>query len=345
MLDDDSSDNDPYIQQICDILERCKTYTTKNFNDETKQFLKGHGGMLFQNIDGNRTNFDTLSIELQRLQFRFPIIGLAETNVNIDDSSVYQLDGYKSFYQDKHVNKIKGTGVALYIDEKFNAVINEELSWVTKNLETLFVTVHHDQPLHIGVVYRPPSGNPSEAIAELAKIIELGPKKNVYLLGDYNIDLHDVSNRIVQEFESMVLGMGFSPLISTYSHQRPGCKRSCIDNILATDLDKVVLSGSLSTCISHHHAVFHIFNSPIFADRPPTQKHFQYYDYSSENISKFTQALEQELLIEAPDNFNNFSRIFSYQLDRACKLERPKSSKRTPHEQSLDNYWAYGLYY
>jgi hypothetical protein len=107
LIDDDSSDNDLYIQKISDILERCMLHTTKNFNLETKPYLEGYGGMIFQNLDGNWANFDSFSLELERLMFKFPIIGLAETNVNIDDSSMYQLEGYKSFYQDKHANKVK----------------------------------------------------------------------------------------------------------------------------------------------------------------------------------------------------------------------------------------------
>ena len=119
--------------------------------------------MLFQNIDGNKTNFDTLSIELDRITARFKVIGLAETNVGTDESNVYCLDGYNCFYQDKHVNKSKGTGVALYLDDSLNGVVNDQVSWVSKNLETLFVTIQNDKPVNIGVVYRPPSGSALEA--------------------------------------------------------------------------------------------------------------------------------------------------------------------------------------
>jgi hypothetical protein len=92
--------------------------------------------------------------------------------------------------------------------------------------------------------------------------------------------------------------------------ERPGCNQTCIDNILANDIENVILSGTLSTCISHHHAVFPIFNSPIFTNKAPTQKYFQHYDYSSANISKFIKGLERELSAEPPENFSNFSRVF-----------------------------------
>ena len=257
MLDENElTGSDPYIQRISDILEKCKPYTCSDFNSETEAFTSDLGGMIFQNVDGNRTNFDSFSMELERLNFKFQIIGLAETNIGVEDSSVYQLDGYKPFYQDKHASKSKGTGVALYISNKLNAVVKEELSWVTKNLETLFVTIQHKEPLHVCVLYRPPSGDSSEAITEFKRIIEMCPKKNVYFLGDFNINLHDEFSKIVHDFENTTLGLGLSPLISTYTHERPGCKKTCIDNILTNSIESAVLSGSISTfysIFSTHH--------------------------------------------------------------------------------------------
>ena len=129
MLDENElTGSDPYIQRISDILEKCKPYTCSDFNSETEAFTSDLGGMIFQNVDGNGTNFDAFSMELERLNFRFQIIALAETNVGVEDSSVYQLDGYKPFYQDKQASKSKGTGVALYISNKLNAAVKEELS-------------------------------------------------------------------------------------------------------------------------------------------------------------------------------------------------------------------------
>ena len=96
--------------------------------------------MIFQNVDGNRTNFDSFNLELDRISEKLHVIGLAETNVGAEESTVYNIEGYNCFYQDKHVNKSKGSGVALYLIESLNGVVNDELSWVSKNLETLFIT-------------------------------------------------------------------------------------------------------------------------------------------------------------------------------------------------------------
>ena len=233
-------------------------------------------------------------------------------------------------YQSKHVNKTKGTGVAIYVKENLNAVVNNELSWVTKNLETLFITVQHDEPLHIGVLYRPPSGDPTEALNELSRIAELCPKRNVYILGDFNINVHDQSIKLVDDFENIIFGLGLVPLISISTHHKPGCKETCIDNILTNSTDHVTHSGTISTCISHHLAIFTIFKSPIITNTNQSgPKHLQYYDYNNKNVNKFVNELEVKLNSEPPKDFSEFFSHFNDQLDKACKLNKPKSSKRT----------------
>ena len=243
---------DPYLQKMSDILEYCKPHTMKSVNTEINPLLTENLSMLFQNIDGNKTNFDSFTTEIDRITGKFRVIGLAETNIGSDESSVYYLEGYNSFYQEKHVNKSKGTGVAIYLDVNLNGVVNDQLSWITKNLETLFVTIQGPEPVHVGVLYRPPSGNPIEALEELEKILELCPKKNVHILGDFNINLHDQSNALANDFENLILGVGMSPLISISTHHKPGCQPSCIDNILTNDIENSILSGTLSTC-GHVH--------------------------------------------------------------------------------------------
>ena len=330
LSDCELNDPDPCIEKMSDILENCKSYTTKEINTlmTDNRADPSHSTMIFQNIDGNKTNFDAFSMELERISHNFQVIGIAETNIGVDESPVYQLEGYNAYYQDKHINKAKGTGVALYVRDNLSVVVSDELSWISKNLETLFVTIQGKEPVHVGVVYRPPSGNSSEALTELRKIIELCPKKNTYLLGDFNINLHDEASKTTLDFEHLILGLGISPLISTYTHEKPGCKQTCIDNILTNSTENTVYSGTINTCISHHLAIFHVFKSSLSVSNTQ-EHHIQYYDYSGRNVRMFTEALGRELNTKEPSDFDEFYSIFNNQLDTACKLERPKCSKRT----------------
>ena len=101
-------DIDPYLQKISDILEQCRSFSIKDFNTGMQPYVNNNCSMIFQNIDGNRTNFDAFSMDLERISQKFQIIGIAETNIGIDESTVYKLEGYNSYYQEKHVNKKKG---------------------------------------------------------------------------------------------------------------------------------------------------------------------------------------------------------------------------------------------
>ena len=71
----------------------------------------------FFNIDGNKKNFNSLCVELKRLDFQFSVIALAETNVDQELQNLYQIPNYNNFYQSTLEGKEKGTGVALYVNK------------------------------------------------------------------------------------------------------------------------------------------------------------------------------------------------------------------------------------
>ena len=181
-FDDDSTDVDENTHKISQILENCRPYSVGDFNQTRRDNFNKHTSMFFLNIDGNKSNFDSLAAELERYTHKFHIIGIAETNIDPDVSSVYQLPEYTSFYQSTQPGKLKGTGVGLYIHNSLSATVINTVSFVTPNLETLFVTISHDHnPLTIGVLYRPPNGSVNESLSELSNILETLPKKAVYL--------------------------------------------------------------------------------------------------------------------------------------------------------------------
>ena len=65
-------------------------------------------------------------------------------------------------------------------------------------------------------------------------------------MGDFNINLHknSLSNQSC-EYEQILLNSNFSPLISTITHEIPGCKASCIDNIHTNDHNNVLILRTL----------------------------------------------------------------------------------------------------
>ena len=69
-----------------------------------------------------------------------------------------------------------------------------------------------------------------------------------------------------------------------------------------------------------------------FTDESKNNKQVKYYEYSNENLNKFVTKLENDLSFHsASDNFSEFTDIFKNALDETCKLEKPKVTKRTRH--------------
>ena len=184
------------IIEISKILDDCQIYDTKKFKNFIDSVNRKNISMLFNNIDGNASNFDSFVSEISRYQYYFSIIGIAETNINEADRDLYRIPGYNSEYNDKIPCKMKGSGIALYIQENFTYSRIDALCKCTPNLESLFVSITNTESSHtIGVMYRPPSGVQSEALEEFDEILRNIPDKNVTLLGDFNFNLFESTSR------------------------------------------------------------------------------------------------------------------------------------------------------
>ncbi len=334
------------------ILDNCKSFKTKEVSELHKSLDVCPLSTYFINIDGNESNFDNLVVELSMFEFRFSAIGIAETNITSEHGPLYQLPNYNSYYQEPIPNKAKGSGVALYIDEKYIATVCDSLSHTTVNLETLFLNISNiDHPTIIGVVYRPPSASFKDSLSELRPILANLPSSHtVFILGDYNINLFS-DDKQCREFEELFLTESFCPLISTYTHQRPDCKQTCIDNILTNKPEYVIHSGTISNRMSHHLPLFQF--SSIKSPKASSEQSKQYYEYSNSKVKHFLDLLDLTLnsherktetnhspdLFKTASSFNNFRTctasfdnfltIYQQCLDLSCKLSIPKTSRRS----------------
>ena len=323
--------------QISSLLNNCKSYTLKEINkliNETTQSSTKMLSTLFLNIDGNKTNFNLFLTELTKIEHDFVAIGLAETNADKEICDLYKIPSYNGYYQNTRGGKPTGTGVAMYIHESVNVSVIEEISECSEHIECIFVkTTNTPKPIILGVVYRPNDGDKELFIKQLESIHEFLPKTGAYVMGDYNINL--LAKNVDNNYEDCFLSGGYFPLISTYTHHRPGTSKSCIDNIFTNEPDHVTISGTLSDCISHHLPIFQFSDIPIDTTTSQ-QKHVQYYDYSNAKINGFVDDLKKTLPNLTPsENFSEFTNAYKRVLDYHCKLSKPKTTKRTP----LNNPW------
>ena len=239
MLDDEPVNYIESLNAASNILENCQTYSKHQFNTLSLTWKnKPHLSTLFLNVDGNYSNFDNFLVELQSLQHKFSVIGLAETNIDSENQNLYQITNYTSIYQSrilgpKQQPKSKGSGVGLYIHDSYNFSKASNLSFCNENIESLFITITNLHcPIFVGVIYRPPNGSLEQFNVHYKQILtEIGTNK-AYILGDFNINMiGNLSSPCEEAFEEAVISNGFIPTISIPTHQMPHCSKTCIDNI------------------------------------------------------------------------------------------------------------------
>ena len=334
--DDDGAYDDNILQSISSVLDSCKSYTASELNLAIKHLksdnytTKAPLSSLFYNIDGNTTNFDQFLIELKRINYEFSVIGLAETNTDEPLKNLYNIPNYSSYYQCTQKDKLKGTGVALYIHNSLNVEIVEKVCFSTPDIESLFVkTTNTTVPLTFGVIYRPPNGKFEKFIEYFDLISNSLPKNGVRILGDYNADLLDSKCNKASAFEDAFLNNGYAPVISVATHERPNCKSSCIDNILTNDIENVTLSGTVSDKIGDHLPIFELTKIMQIGNEK-LEKQTQYYNFSNANVNKFVEQLGTKISNLKPStNFSDFTDLYDSTLDDTCKLDKPKLTKRT----------------
>ena len=143
--DEDPTDYIDTLQVMSVLLDKCKSYNKHEFNHMISEIKEPENASLFSsyflNIDGNNSNFDELVLELNQTAVKFSVIGLAETNIDSCNKDLYQLPNYKSFYQNKKMNKKKGTGVAIYIHDSLNATLDNSRTIINDHIETVFITI------------------------------------------------------------------------------------------------------------------------------------------------------------------------------------------------------------
>ena len=279
------------ISELSRILSSCQTFSPIKFKDllNNNSSFKNIPSALFNNIDGNQSNFDNFVCDITQYCHLFSFIGIAETNIDPCHKDLYTIPGYNSEYNVKNGDKRKGSGVALYVKDNYTFTRMDTLCQCTNNLESLFIkTINTSEPLYIGVVYRPPSGSKSDALSEFEQLIQTLPSKRVIILGDFNDDLFKTDS---QNFESIMYGNDMTPLISLATHFKPGCIPSLIENILTNSVDNLKIAGVFESGVSHHRPIFCFVDDEV----PKSEKidsNIPKYDYCETNLNNFHKEIE-----------------------------------------------------
>ena len=143
--------------------------------------------------------------------------------------------------QSKEVKK--GGGLICYVSNK--VVMNDfryaHLNSSSRDLEMQWVSLEFKNMRKIVIinVYRPPQGdykNACKSIHNAIKEADLKDNAEIFLMGDFNINLFDKKSPMVRELESTTAFWGLKALISDSTRMgnvQGTLKGSCIDNIFS----------------------------------------------------------------------------------------------------------------
>jgi hypothetical protein len=189
-------------------------------------------------------------------------------NINIPDFKIANI------YQRE---RQRGGGVLIYIKENLSYE-KYEAPVITGVVESIAISLNSNIILGL---YRPPSGNKQTFMDTLINWISDQRNKNIYVAGDFNLNLLNNDKNIYDMIEASI---GLSPKINNVTRIASG---SCIDNIL-TNIDSTNKISSI--CIADHQGL--ISNLKLRVARQEKKK-FKYREMKESNWTIFSNSLKE----------------------------------------------------
>ena len=255
-----SFDHEPELESELSHHVNCDYTFSKNLKSKVDCHSDDCFSLLHLNIRSLRKNFDEFQTLLTTASVKFTAIGITETWCNENTpTELYNIDNYAY----THIcRETTGGGVGLYVSNDVDFSIRHELCCTTPELEALFVEVHDTKSI-IGCVYRPPNISISVFQEKLESILEVidNEKRDVYIMGDYNIDLLNCSTHAsTSTFLDNMYSHSLYPIITKPTRVSAN-SATLIDNIFTnvhSRLDSIT-AGVIYSDMSDHFPVFGVF--------------------------------------------------------------------------------------
>ena len=243
----------------------CKYYSMDDFVES--KFNPSKTTSLFHiNIHSIEKHIDELRSYLLLGDYQFDVLAISESKLqtNVQPKVDININGYHSPLNSP-TNATKGC-VLLYIKE--NLIFKprpdlEKVMTVGNYLESNCVEIINAKGRNdvIGVIYRHPTGNPVDFIESNLKTL-LDDKlskdiinKNVYLAGDFNFDLTNMSHQETSDFfDTMTTNQMLPPIsLPTKLNNK---HNTLLDNIFTNQFNPDMVSDNFTALISDHLASF-----------------------------------------------------------------------------------------
>ena len=332
---DFESDIDPENHFFNQINIDCKYFTESQLN-HTISKEKGLSIIHF-NCRSLNANFKKIEEFLLNTEYSFDVIACSETWLK-KDSFIPELEGYNCVHQPR--NNGNGGGVALYIKNQLNfksldkctLTVNDVLECLTIEL-----LLEKGKNIVISCIYRKPGSSVDSFIDVLNNLFSsLSKRKNIYLCGDFNINLLNAeSHKATRDYLNFLYSLGLYPLINKPTRFALG-SASLIDNIFTNDVQNNHLSGLIFNDVSDHLPVFSI--KRCILERQPNSKFINIRKTDEEAIQSFKSALETidwNSLLDSNDVnicYDIFLNTFTTLYNQNCPVKQIKITKRKTYK-------------
>ena len=237
------------------------------------------------------------------LKSDFSVIGLSETWLTDETSDLYSINGY-SFEPVCRKNK-SGGGVAICVKSGISYVIRNDLCVSNESLECVFIGISFNscKNIIVAVVYWPPNTDMDVFNDNMLTILDKlkNERKICYLSGDFNINcFKSDEHKRTSDFLDLMYSHSYIPLITRPTRVTVK-SATLIDNIYTNNLQGIqsTMSGLLTTDISDHYPIFHIYPELIEKEK---EIYFWRRCLNATNKNKFIELISDE---DWSDVFNN----------------------------------------
>lgn len=300
--------------------------------NEINQFTDYKYKALHLNIHSIPQNIDKLKImltEMENFGCSIDFILICETWLTDRKSNLYALDGYTRI--EKHRTNTTGGGVAIYIKNKYQFQIREDLSVFNEGIyESIFaeVTLNKNKSILVGEIYRLSTTSQSDFMEtyDTTCATILSENKDFIIGSDSNLDLMKLdTDSYIQNFLDCNFSNGITPVI-TKPTRVTHSTATLIDNIFTTFKDmNNYKSGILVTDISDHFPVF-LFLEKVKGKTEKAPLTFTYRDNSQQNLDLVKNDLTnmnwnflQDL--NTDDSFQFITDTINTSVDKHCPMK------------------------
>ena len=277
---DDFDMDENYVQSINSKYFDISDFSKLNITSTDKHFSIFH-----VNTRSLCKIFDQLQSVLSSVGLVFDLIGITETKQQTEKDFItnVDIDDYHLYTQP---SKGAAGGVAIYANNKLNHFRREDLDTVNDEFESIWIEIRNNKGKNFlcGCAYRHSNSDISNFIDYVESTFTKfnKDKYNVFLMGDFNIDLlqydsHSYTNDFVN---SMISLFFFRPYILQPSRVTDH-SATIIDNIFSNITDFETLSGNITALVADHFALFLLIKKCYIS-----YKSCRYSTYDCSNFAK-----------------------------------------------------------